>query len=374
MDEINLMKRFESVGEAMLFDREYREEASKNKIAFGIRYLDVALGGILTNDLILIGAKPGAGKTEIATSIAINAIEQGKRVAGFFLEAERHEISSRIKYRAVSDYYWSSTEFTVTRATRRLNYPDWYEGKFNDLLKEHEDKISTELRGKFKYFLARYKVGDFSAKDLRREIMLIKDSADLIIVDHLHYIDLDGDVSENKAMSELIKTMRDLSLVVGKPIIMIAHLRKSDERMKKIMPTLEDFRGTGDIGGVVTKAILIAPAYDKQDECSPTQYATYIQAAKYRREGSRTRFVALCKFDNRTNAYDQSYALGYLYRSKGDQVWRLLPDDKVPYWHTDKQPAKPSNIFDPSEKLPDQAPLFEEPEGDSNDVDDTVPF
>ncbi len=356
----------------MLLDTNYREQSTVGKIDFGIRYLDVALGGILTNDLILIGAKPGAGKTEIATAIAMNAIGQGKRVAGFFLEAEKYEISSRIKYRAVADHFWSDSKYTLLRATRRLNYPDWYEGKFKDILGDFEKELSDQLRLKYQLFLARYKAGDFTTKDLKREIMLIKDSADLIIIDHLHYVDLDSEVSENKAMADLIKTMRDLSLVVGKPIVIVAHLRKADERMKKIMPSLDDFRGTGDIGGVVTKAILMAPAYDKQSECSPTQYATYMQAAKYRREGSRTRFVALCKFDNRTNAYDPSYALGYVYRAKGEQVWKMVADEKVPYWHTDKQPTKEGPaIYDPSEHLEKQESLFEEKEVTD---DDTVPF
>ncbi len=370
MDEINLMKRFESAGESALIDAEYREKSSAGKIDFGIRFLDVALGGILTSDLVLIGAKVGVGKTELTTTIATNAIAQGKRVVGFFLEAELHEVTSRIKYRAVASHFWSDPSFMMIRVTRRLNYPNWYEGKFKDILGEYEKKVSQEMAVKYKDFLVRYKAGDFTTSDMKREIMAVKDRADIIIIDHLHYVDLDAELSENKAMSELIKTMRDLSLVIGKPIVIVAHLRKADERLRKIMPSLDDFRGTGDLSGVATKAILIAPAYDKQNECTPTQYATYIQAAKYRRDGSRTRFVALCKFDTRTNSYADAYELGTIGRAKGEQVWRPVEDDKVPYWHTDKAPPKPSNVYDPNEHLEKQEDLFEEKDTE----DPEVPF
>ncbi|HND85068.1 MAG TPA: DnaB-like helicase C-terminal domain-containing protein, partial [Pseudobdellovibrionaceae bacterium] len=46
------------------------EHRGRNLIPFGISFLDGALDGILPNDLILIGAATGAGKTTLATQLA----------------------------------------------------------------------------------------------------------------------------------------------------------------------------------------------------------------------------------------------------------------------------------------------------------------
>ena len=63
---------------------------------FGIKYLDAALHGIKPNDLILIGASSGAGKTELCTHIAKTNAKLGKRVRYIALEAEKNEIETTL--------------------------------------------------------------------------------------------------------------------------------------------------------------------------------------------------------------------------------------------------------------------------------------
>jgi replicative DNA helicase len=64
-----------------------QQDTDKN-CYFGVTYLDAALKGICPNDLILIGATSGAGKTELCAQIARINAKLGKRVNYIALEAE----------------------------------------------------------------------------------------------------------------------------------------------------------------------------------------------------------------------------------------------------------------------------------------------
>jgi predicted ATP-dependent serine protease len=55
---------------------------------FGIKPLDDALIGLLPNDLAIIGADSGVGKSEICLDLAIHNASKGKKVALYFIEGE----------------------------------------------------------------------------------------------------------------------------------------------------------------------------------------------------------------------------------------------------------------------------------------------
>ena len=82
-----------------------RIEQSKQLMSYGVKYLDDALGAIIPNDLIVLGAKTGAGKTSLAQSIALH-VAQTHPVHYFALEAENYEIERRIKYGMVSKAFY----------------------------------------------------------------------------------------------------------------------------------------------------------------------------------------------------------------------------------------------------------------------------
>ena len=79
---------------------------------------------------------------------------------------------------------------------------------------------------------------------------------DLIVVDHLHYVDGDDDENEHKSLGDTVKAIRDVSLRIGRPIVLIAHLRKRDARAKQLVATLDDFHGSSNVVKICTQAII----------------------------------------------------------------------------------------------------------------------
>lgn len=317
--------KFQSVSERIGGERVERLELGKRALSFGVKYLDAALGGILPNDLVLLGAKTGIGKTALASIIALHNVLAGKRVHYFALEAEPREIERRMKFQLLSTLYFQEA---MRGQGERINYLDWHRGKLDDLLGPWEERAEDQLRKGLKNLHTYYRVKDFTSQDFERDLLAVQDQTDLAVLDHLHYVDSD-DANENRGYKAIVKRVRDVALEVGRSVIVVAHVRKGDRRYESLVPGIEDFHGTSDVPKMATKAIMLAAAYD-QPSTAPFIWPTYMQVAKCRTDNSRTRYVASVDFNSRCNRYADQFTLGRLV--DGGKKFEQVNNSDLPYW------------------------------------------
>lgn len=308
-------------------ERDRRISQAARALSYHNSYLDDLLRAILPHDLILLGAPTGLGKTDLALAIAMNNAMNERRVAYFALEAEELELEMRTKFA------WLSTQAWRRNIPRKgdLNYTDWYLGRCEDIVGPELDAEANQ------HFLAKlgglrtfYRDLHFDKTNLRHAIEAIHSHVDLIVIDHLHYVDAEDGTDENRAASDTVKTIRDIALVIGKPILLVAHLRKKDPRAKQLVPTIDDFHGTSNITKICTQAITIAPAGMLDlPEVKWYQAPTFVSVLKDRRAGAPP-FVALTYFDKRTRRYDDHYTLGRM--TKGGTEWEQIKAGDRPGW------------------------------------------
>lgn len=321
---------FKNFGERIAGHRERRKAIGEGALSFGVSFLDRALGGIFPNDLVLIGAKSGVGKTQLATLVAMWNAYRGKRVHYLALEAEDSEIEYRMLYRLVVDIMWQAGVDDMDA----VNYLDWYAGRLDARMAEYERKAEPALREAFKTLHTFYRVRDFTGEQMERLLLAIQDQTDLIILDHLHYVDSD-DPNENRGYKAIVKKIRDTALNIGKPVIVVAHVRKAERGRAQgvLLPSLDDFHGSSDVPKIATKALMLAraPAASAR-HLSPT----YMAALKCRQDGQRTRHVALCSFDYRKNGYETDFVLGSPKLGKDGEVFEPINVRDWPEWaHAD---------------------------------------
>jgi replicative DNA helicase len=196
-------------------------------------------------------------------------------------------------------------------------------GRFNE-------EADAEIRDKYKTLKTYYrKNGDFDLDTLDREIIKAHKDSDLIILDHLHYVDLDSKSNENSEMSKLLKKLRHLTLVLGIPIICIAHLKKGSA--KTLVPELDDFHGSSEITKIATTCLMLAPCrnFTATDLGYEGGLPTFMRIAKFRLGGERTGTVGMAFYDRNTGNYLDKYAVGRLNFS--ETKW--TPNtDRPPYW------------------------------------------
>lgn len=301
---------FRPANERFSDEKSLRLAAVKDKMRFGIRYLDKALGAIIPTDLIVVGAATGSGKSELVTNIALTNIQDGKKVYFFALEAEDAEIERRIKYRMIADLYYAEGN------TEPISFIDWYYGNID--LSSFEARIeSPQLENLF----TKYRSGEFRIKNLTAAYNALKGKAQLIILDHIHFVDLEDDGS-NTEMKELLKTIKELANVNKIPCIAVSHLRKRTGDKKKDIAELDDFHGSSDITKIATKVVLLQAGKITEDGNS----ITYIHASKNRHAGERTKVLAALKFNPRTNSYLPEVAI------YGVNEGKISEKQVNPYW------------------------------------------
>lgn len=305
---------------------EFDDQQQKRIIPYGISFLDRMLLGIFPDDLVLIGAPSGIGKSELANQIAINATMSGKRVVPFALEATRGEWEVRAKFRLymkamIKDFGQSAIE-TLSNYT----YLDFKSGGMKDLIRPYQDIVEHELQ-KLKAITVFYRGKDFGLHEFTRAFNSLDGKADLVIIDHLHYFDSTNE-NENKAFTEIMKKIRDLNQITGIPVVVIGHLRKPEAKKDRpIIGDLDSFHGTSNIVKIASTVILLAAGDQKSDH----QFQTYFRVAKARGAGSASRYAGIGTFNTLVNEYESEFVLGKLI--KNDKEFQVIRKDDAPKWY-----------------------------------------
>lgn len=311
-----------TAGEWLEVAREKRTGDRERAFDIGVSYVDEYSAGVFPDDLVLVGAATGVGKTTLVSMLAELNAAAGRRVFFFALEAAEAEIESKLFYRELATICYR--EKVVPAGGMR--FVDFRRGRCSwvpdKLVRKAEQEVARKLEGVRTY----YKGKQFSTKDIHRLFLAHQDQADLIILDHIHYIDHD-DSNENRALKDITKAIRDAALLMDKPVICVAHLRKKQPGDKRLLPSLDDFHGSSDLVKIATKVLIVGRAWE-QKPSKPYYSPTYMHIAKDRSAGE-CRHVAMFNFDMRRWRYSNLYHLG---TAKGGTRYELIKPTDAPSW------------------------------------------
>lgn len=319
---------FKSSADRIQGEKKRRLEHAARQLPYNIAFLDDCLRSILPHDLVVIGARSGAGKTELARSIAASNARLGKRVHYFALEAEQDEMERRTKFSVLAGLI---RQHHVAFDGQVFNYPDWYRGRFEAYLGDLDQIADEIIAEKYRNLNTYYRGAKFGLDDIRRLILAEQSRTDLIVLDHLHYVDNDDD-NENRGIRDIVMMIRNTALDAGTPVILVVHLRKRATNSKALAPSLDDVHGSSEIAKVCTHVIMLEPAFSLPST-NRNHSNTFFTVPKDRGDGAK-HLLALCPFDWRTKTYADYYTLGR--DRKGD--FDPLAHDEVPHWAARHEP------------------------------------
>ena len=203
-------------------------------IPTGIRELDNTITGLNRSDLVIIGARPGMGKTSFALNIARHAaITAGKRVAFFSLEMSKEQLVQRM---LCAEANIDSQRLRIGE----LRDEDWIQ------LIQTADSLSA----------AQIYIDDtagITAMEMRSRARRLKaeHGLDLIVVDYLQLMqgsgkrNLSGD--RQQEVSEISRSLKALARELNVPIIALSQLSRSVESRQVKRPMLSDLRESGSL-------------------------------------------------------------------------------------------------------------------------------
>lgn len=292
---------------------EYKDRiAERTALKFGVDFIDHATRGIFRDDLVLIGAPSGIGKTQLCCNIAYANLEDGKRVHYVALEASQFEIERRMKFPLVMERFLADPN--RPRLSRRITFADWLLGDFAVELAPYEESAGQFFEKAFKNLNLYYKQEKFGVHELIQSVLVASANTDLILIDHVHYFDFEDD-NENRAIREIAKTVRSLAIEQQVPIVLVAHLRKRDKQNDELVAGLDEFHGSSDLYKIATKVVTMAPGKMVEDGT----YETFFRVPKNRIDGGVTRFIGREFFDPKKGGYEQGrYQVGWANQTRKD--------------------------------------------------------
>ena len=206
--------------------QENPEEVQGTKTGFS--GLDNVLVGMGNSDLILVGARPGMGKTSFVLNIGTNvAIKTKKTVCIFSLEMSCEQLVSRLL---------SSEAMVDSTALRsgRLQSEDW-------------DKIalaSSKLAGT--NILIDDTTG-LTVTGMKAKLRRVKDLG-LVIIDYLGLLQSDRQTDNRvNEVSEISRSLKVMAKELNVPVICCAQLSRGPESRTDKKPMLSDLRDSGAI-------------------------------------------------------------------------------------------------------------------------------
>ncbi len=199
-------------------------------ISTGIQALDNLTTGLNRSDLIIVGARPGMGKTSFALNIAAHVADAEKRkVIIFNLEMSCEQMVNRF----VSSYGRVSGS---KLRTGHLSEEEW-------------NRIASA--GQLLCQLPIY-LDDSAAitvPEMMSRVRRIRDVG-LVVVDYLQLMQLaDRRAGENRTqeVSQITRSLKIMAKQLNVPVLVCAQLSRATERQSNHRPTLADLRESGSI-------------------------------------------------------------------------------------------------------------------------------
>lgn len=194
----------------------------------GFSGLDAVLAGMGKSDLILVGARPGMGKTSFTLNIGTNvAIQTKKKVCIFSLEMSSEQLVSRIL----------SSEAMI----------DSYAMRSGNLKPDEWDKLAEAASRLAGSDILIDDTSGITVTEMKAKLRRV-DNLGLVIVDYLQL--MQGDRHNDNRVQEVADISRAMKIMAKElmvPVICCAQLSRGPESRTSKKPMLSDLRDSGAI-------------------------------------------------------------------------------------------------------------------------------
>ncbi|MSD84130.1 replicative DNA helicase [Lactobacillus curvatus] len=212
-------------------DKLYQNEEEITGLSTGYRDLDKITAGLHEDELIILAARPGVGKTAFVLNIAQNiGTKTNENIAIFSLEMGAEQLVNRMLCAE------GSIDANHLR-TGQLDELEWQNlivamgslSKANIYIDDTPGVKMAEIRAK--------------CRRLAKE----KGGVGLIVIDYLQLIEGSGQENRQQEVSAISRQLKKLAKELRVPVIALSQLSRGVEQRQDKRPVLSDIRESGSI-------------------------------------------------------------------------------------------------------------------------------
>lgn len=225
-------------------------------IPSGISALDEITTGLNKSDMIIVGARPGMGKTSFALNIARNvAVQQNRTVAFFNLEMSREQMVNRLL----------SSEARVSSKKLRVG----------NLTPDEWSRIAFASSVLCKAPIYLDDTASITVPEMKARLRRLK-NVGFVVIDYLQLMKsprrIDNRVQE---VTEITRGLKVMAKELNIPIMVCAQLARTTEKQANHRPALADLRESGSIEQDADQVLfLYRDEYYKNEKDDPASVET----------------------------------------------------------------------------------------------------
>ena len=254
-----------------------QKENFENKFTTGIFDLDKATNGLHAEELTVIGARPGVGKTALALKIAQNVANKGIKVAIISLEMSKNQL--------------------VERLIAKESMVDSEKIRTGILTEDEMCKVAEATARVYELpIFINTKSKNIQDIEIYTRRLKNKENIGLLIIDYIQLMKSQNKLnSREQEVSEITRTLKLLSLELKIPIIGLCQLNRNAARSE---PTLADLRESGAIEQDADNVIFLYKKDDNEERRSVEDIVIDLQK---QRAGPLTKVVV--RFDKKISEF-----------------------------------------------------------------------
>ena len=218
----------------------FKRDGKLTGVPTGLADMDKLLGGLHSSDLIVLAARPGMGKSSLASNIAFNAAVQAidnpeaeRFVSAFFsLEMSAEQLATRI----LAEQIEVSGE--------KIRRGELNENDFRRLVQASQRLERTP------FFIDDTPALTVSAVRTRARRLKRQHGLDLIVIDYLQLLRPSiGTKADNRVqeVSDITRSLKAIAKELNVPVLALAQLSRAVEQREDKRPLLSDLRESGSI-------------------------------------------------------------------------------------------------------------------------------
>ena len=209
----------------------YKNSEEITGLSSGYRALDLMTAGLHEDELIILAARPGVGKTAFALNVAQNiGTSTDENVAIFSLEMGATQLVNRML----------CAEGTINANNLRTG----------QLTEEEFEKLFVAMGSLSKANIFIDDTPGIRVSEIRskaRRLQQERGSIGLIIIDYLQLIEGSGKESRQQEVSEISRQLKKLAMELEVPVIALSQLSRSVEQRQDKRPILSELRESGSL-------------------------------------------------------------------------------------------------------------------------------
>lgn len=222
-----------------ILDERARRGPGMTGLPTGLPELDDLLDGLCPGRLYVIAARPGMGKSIMGLQLARCAVQAGSSAAVWTLEMPYDEYVTRL-FAAEKDIPYRKIQLA------HLSPQEW--GDLGDVAQQMND--------------ARMWIDDSEALPINELLARAKTlhrlhDVGLLVIDYLGLIVGKKNLTREREVAEIVKSLKGLAKKLGIPIVLLSQLNRTLESRADKRPVLSDARESGEIEQTADVVIML---------------------------------------------------------------------------------------------------------------------